>query len=92
MGNNMNDDNNEFDDMISEAIDQLASDNVAEGAGALVEIARYMNKAGIPRESFLNIRSYIIQSAKRRDQCPKLIDMKVKSAERDAMINRLSEQ
>ena len=55
-----------IDNLINDAIKQLADDNPNEGAEALQELAILFNKAGIGRESFNHIRKHIIEQAVER--------------------------
>ncbi len=52
-----------FNLMIDEAIKDLSSDSIKKGAESLVEIAKMWAKAGLPQDSFENIRKYIIKEA-----------------------------
>ena len=51
------------DNLIAEAIADLADDNANRGAETLQELAQLFAMAGIPQESFQNIRKHIIDSA-----------------------------
>lgn len=66
--------------LIDEAIDQLADDNPTLGAEALQELAKIFAKAGQPIQSFLNIRTYIINEAIAKTD-PLFISLKLESAE-----------
>ena len=74
---------NEFyvDDLINDAITQLADDNANHGAEALQELATLFHKAGMGRESFNNIRKHIIEQAIERTN-PYFIKLKLESFER----------
>ena len=71
----------DFDSLVSEAIIELASDDINKGAECLVEIARLWAKAGLPQNSFNNIRKYIIEEAIERTDAL-FIKTKVEIAER----------
>ena len=77
----------QFDKLIDEAITKLASDHAAEGAEALIEIANVFAKAGFKQKQFLELRSYIIRSAKEKAESNGiplfLIEEKIKKAERE---------
>ena len=71
----------DFDSLISEAIIELAGDDVTKGAECLVEIAQLWAKAGLPQSSFMEMRQYIINEAiERTDQV--FIETKIEMAER----------
>ena len=74
---------NKVDILIGQCIDALADDQANQGANALMELAMLFSLAGFPRSNFNDTRMYIINEAKKRDQCPKLIEMKLKMAEQD---------
>ena len=71
----------DVDRLIEESIDALADDNPTHGAECLVDLAKAFAVTGMGQDSFNNIRYYIIEKAKERDQCPGLIDIKLKLAE-----------
>lgn len=52
-----------FNIMIDNAIIELIDDNPRKGAEALVEIAKVWAAAGLPQDSFMNVRQYIINEA-----------------------------
>ena len=54
-----------INDMIDEAITQLSADNVNEGVEGLIELAIAWARAGLPQDSFANIRKYIIKEAEK---------------------------
>ena len=72
---------NSSDSLIEDCICALADDNCDSGADFLCEMANQMASVGCTIDSFLHLRTYVIESAKKRDQCPKLIDMKIALAE-----------
>ena len=55
-----------INDRIEEAIDHLADDNPKMGAEAMVGIAELFAKAGMPYQTFLDMRQYIIKEAEER--------------------------
>jgi len=74
----------DINDIIDETIQGLADDNVNQGVDGLCELASYWAKAGLPYESFLDMRLYIINEAKEITGCPVFIDLKVDMAEKKA--------
>ena len=74
--------------LIDDAINQLADDDIRSGVGVLQEIAHVFAKAGLPIETFFNIRSYIVNEAKEKTDSL-FIDEKIKLAEREAQNARL---
>jgi hypothetical protein len=54
---------NNFDILVDDAIDQLASDNVSDGVECLVALAHVFAKAGCGIQSFYDMRKFIIQQA-----------------------------
>lgn len=76
-----------INDLIDEAITNLADDNVNVGAESLVELAQIFAKAGMTKESFMNIRKYIINEAIERTDAV-FIKEKLKSAEKQLQENR----
>jgi len=72
----------DFDRMITESIDSLATGNPKEAAESLVEIARLMHSVGYPQRGFISVRAHIIAEATRRtDQY--FIEDRLKIAERE---------
>ncbi len=55
---------NKADAMIEECITNLADDDINKGGEALQELAIVWAKAGLGYKSFLDMRTYIIESAK----------------------------
>jgi len=78
---------NQFDKLIDDAIDHLSDDDISKGADVLQEMARYWAKAGLPLESFMNMRQHVINEAKARTNS-QFIDTKLKLAERQAKVIR----
>ena len=60
----------DVDRLIEESIDALADDNPAHGAERLVDLAKAFAVTAMGQVSFNNIRYYIIEKPKERDQCP----------------------
>ncbi len=56
----------DINDLIDEAINQLSDDNTSFGAESLQELAQIFAKAGMTKESFMNIRHYIVNEAIQR--------------------------
>ena len=71
---------NYIDDLITEAIDLLTEDDITNGTGALMELAEAFHKGGQRIGSFLNLRSFIIESAVQNNKAI-LIPEKVAVAE-----------
>ena len=69
--------------LIDECVDHLCDDNPEFGAESLVELANLFAKAGLGMQSFLNMREYIVQTAKERIGNHSFIDYKLKLAERE---------
>ena len=67
--------------LIDQAITLLADDSIDAGVGVLEEMAQVWAKAGLPIETFYNIRTYIINEAKERTDSY-FIDEKIKLGER----------
>ena len=72
----------DIDKLIDESIDALADDNPNQGAECLIELAKAWASCGLTQQSFSELRIYIVEQAKRRDQCPRLIEIKLKEAEK----------
>lgn len=74
-----------FDKLIDEAIEKLSSENINEGIEALEGIADTFAKAGFKQKQFLEMREYIIRSAKEKAQGNGIplffIEDKIKQAE-----------
>jgi len=83
---------NKIDALIDQCIEALADDSINQGANALFELAILYAKAGIGRYSFNNMRLYIIHEAKKMDQCPELIETKLKIAEKQMREMRNNER
>ena len=66
--------------MIDEAIKHLSDSNINTGAEALVDIAHVFAKAGMPKQTFMDIRQYIIKEAIAKTD-PLFIQEKLKIAE-----------
>lgn len=77
----------DINDVIDDAINSLADDNINCGAEALQELARSFAKAGQPIESFQNVRKYIIDEATARTDAF-FIAEKLKIAEQELRQDR----
>jgi hypothetical protein len=77
----------ELNKLIDRAIDELASDNIRFGAESLQELAYIWSKAGIPINSFLDARKYIISEASNRTDAL-FIQEKLKIAEQQKRASR----
>lgn len=75
------DDSDKFNDLIDEAINALADDDINRGADELIELAHIFAKAGSSIEAFQDIRKYIITEARERT-CAPFIAEKLKLIER----------
>ena len=74
--------NPDIDGLINDTIDALADDNPNYGAECLVELAQAWASCSLTHASFEAMRIYIVEQAKKRDQCPILIEMKLKESEK----------
>lgn len=77
----------DINDKIDEAINHLSDSNPNMGAEALVEIAHIFAKAGMSKQTFMDMRQYIIKEAISRTD-PLFIQEKLKSAEQQLQENR----
>lgn len=59
---------NHIDKIISDAIEALELNCIQLGVERITELAAEFNKAGMNIESFLNMRVFIIESAKKRNK------------------------
>ena len=71
---------NYIDDLITEAIDCLADDDITNGTGAMMEIAEAFAKGGQTLAAWLDLRTYIVKSAVQQNKAI-LIPEKVAVAE-----------
>ncbi len=62
----MSDDRNKIDRLFDECVDKLSSDNINEGVEALIELAHFWAKAGLPYKSFIEIKTHLIEEASKR--------------------------
>jgi len=72
---------NKADAMIEECIVNLIDDDINKGGESLQELARYWAKAGLTMQSFLDMRTYIIEMAKKKTDAY-FIDEKLKISEK----------
>lgn len=70
-----------INNLIDEAINELASDSIKKGAESLTELAHIWANAGMSMQSFADIRKYIIKEAEERTDAV-FIREKIKLAER----------
>lgn len=56
---------NNIDVLIDEAIHALSVDSPIKSADCLLELADCWSKAGLTKESFLNMRTYIVREAEK---------------------------
>jgi hypothetical protein len=75
--------------LIDEAITSLSSDGISTGAECLTELAHIWAKAGMPFNSFLDMRKHIINEAVARTSAL-FIAEKLKLAERESRNGRSS--
>jgi len=78
---------NEIDQIIEDCINNLCSDNINQGAESLQELAIKFANGGMSKQSFLDMRVYIIESAKQRTDAV-FIDEKLKLSEQALMGKR----
>jgi len=71
---------NHIDKLIQECIDNLCDDNINHGAESLQELAQNFAKAGMTQQSFMDIRTYIINEAKQKTDAA-FIDIKLNISE-----------
>lgn len=76
-----------INDIIDEAIDSLADDNISVGADALMELAIIFARAGLTKESFMGIRKFVIDQAIERTDII-FIQEKLKTAEQKLQESR----
>ena len=71
--------------LIDNCIDHLCDDNADYGADSLAELAIICNKAGLTKQSFLDMRAYIIGSALERlgTSATSFIHFKLQKAEQN---------
>jgi len=74
--------------LMDDCIDALADDNVNAGAECLVDLANAWARGGMSQNSFNDLRKHLVQEAKKRDQCPQLIDTKLLIAEQNLRKSR----
>lgn len=72
----------EFNDMIDEAVVHLCDANPEFGAESLVEIAHLIAKAGMPQSIFNNIRQHVVNLAIDITGDSGFIKMKLECAEK----------
>lgn len=77
----------EIDRLIDSAIDALADDSITHGADSLVQLASVWARAGLSQDSFMNMRKYIIESAKKKTDTI-FIDEKLRIQERNLYASR----
>ncbi len=78
----------ELDDLMTEAINDLAADDINAGVRALEGLAHNYAKAGMDQQSFANIRQFIINEAIAKTDAY-FIEEKLKAAERTNSIKRM---
>lgn len=76
-----------INDLIDEAIDSLADDDISKGAEALLALAQSFAKAGLGIDSFQNTRQYIINEATAKTDAV-FIQEKLKIIEREMQQDR----
>ena len=74
-----------INELIDDCIDHLCDDNPEYGAGSLAELARIWAKSGLGMQSFLNTRTFIINSSIERlgTQATAFINYKLQVAEQE---------
>ena len=80
----------DIDNLINGCIDDLCDDNAEHGADSLAELAIVWHKAGLTKQSFLDMRSHIKQSAFERlgPSSAFFLEYKLQKAEQILQINR----
>ena len=81
----------ELNELIDDCIDHLCDDNAEFGAESLIELAHIYARAGMPKQVFIDMRQFIINSAVERlgTSATKFIQYKLKTAEQALMSQRL---
>lgn len=80
----------DVDSLISECIDNLCSDSINQGAESLTELAHIWAKAGLTKQSFLDMRQFIVNQACERTDTLFILE-KLKLAERKLQNERNAE-
>lgn len=70
----------DVDSLIEECINDLCDEDISKGAESLQDLAIIFNKGGMPLQSFMNTRTYIINMAKQKTDAL-FIDEKLKLSE-----------
>ena len=78
----------ELDDLMTEAINDLAADDINAGVRSLEELAHIYARAGMEQQSFANIRQFIINEAIAKTDAY-FIEENLKAAERTNSIKRM---
>ena len=75
----------DINELVDDCIDHLCDDNAEYGAGSLVELAKLWAKAGLGKQSFLDMRQFIIRSSIERlgTSATAFIHYKLQLAEQD---------
>ncbi len=56
---------NEIDDIIESAINSFVDNKIGKGVGCLTKLAKSFASVGLSMQSFIDVRLYIIESAKK---------------------------
>lgn len=72
-----------LDNLMNEVVDKLSEGHAKDAADGLLEIARYFAKAGMPQQSFLDLRQHLIQEAREKTGCPVFIKEQIEGIERE---------
>lgn len=78
---------NRIDQLIEDCINHLGGDEIENGAKSLLLLAKEFANCGMTQRSFIDMRVYIIESAKKITSDESIYD-KVKSSEQSLMAQR----
>ena len=80
-----------LDDLMNEIAEKLSDGRPKDAADGLRDLASYFARAGMPIESFFNIRKHLIDQAREKAGCPVFIDEQLKLAEQELAKARTGE-
>ena len=71
-----------LDTLMNDVVGCLVGGNPKHASEALIELAQYFARAGMPKESFFNMRKHLIDSAREQVGCPAFIKEQLECIER----------
>lgn len=71
-----------LDNLMTQIIDLLVDDKPEDAANGMLELAQYFAKAGMPKQSFANLRSHLIDEAESKTGYRPFIQEKLNLAEK----------